>query len=640
MNVLKKVENSKIVKNPKFLIIGLIVIVVLIALIYFIFLKYSPIMNFKYEGYAISGEELTENLLGENTEGTDATKSSKNIELTKIEEQGTIFKKLNDYFVGNKEKTEINLKYPIYINNNSAIYNLAENSILISKDFEGVASYPNLSISEGKIYDGSTLERADGKEYIFAKTADNIYINLVELKIKTVANEYTIPVNSILAFTEESIRYYAVSNNVLVFNEINDIDNNSSIQIVENNYTYEELLTRLGIKQEEKNTETSESQDNIIKEDSTKEDKNTTEDERENTTMENTKDNEQSQISYVKPQVTVEDFAAEVFTAKSTLYIKDPTGRIIEAPTFEIYAEGKLYLRRTYTNSGTITINGLKPNIEYEIIGKYVYLNENEQKVENTFYEGRFSTKGYESLGVITINKENGEIYNNKIQLTKVKITSDLNVEAIKGIAQIELDTGEVRTVLKNNQVNELLQGKEITIESSEGLKSNSTIKYAIRFYDKDGIELKANNNEGETRTSQTAPTVAITVKKQDIVSVTLGLKLTNRDNVNLENYKYIITRSNGEIVKVERLGENEKELLLEDLDQNQYYKIGIYADYDLNDNNGKQEEVELGNLVFATQPISTLGSLEVILENKELTSTISTITYQINEERTDKRLI
>ena len=43
MNVLKKVakkvENSKIVKNPKFLVIGLIIIVAIITLIYFIFLK-------------------------------------------------------------------------------------------------------------------------------------------------------------------------------------------------------------------------------------------------------------------------------------------------------------------------------------------------------------------------------------------------------------------------------------------------------------------------------------------------------------------------------------------------------------------------------------------------------------------------
>ena len=643
MNVLKKVakkvENSKIVKNPKFLVIGLIIIVVLITLIYFIFLKYSPIMNFKYEGYAISGKEITENLLGSSAENDSST--SKNIELTKIEEQGTIFKKLNDYFVGDTEKTEINLNYPIYINGNSSLYNLSEGSTLISKDFEEVSGYPNLSISEGKIYDGNNLERADAKEYIFVKTSDSIFINLYEIKVKTIANEYTIPVNSIIAFNENEIRYYSINNNVLVFNQINDIDSNSNVQMVENNYIYKELLTRLGILQEESNnTQNAENtQTDIIQEDTANEEV-TEDNENKNNEQQNTDNNTSDQNGYIKPEVRAENFTAEVYTAKSTLHIKDPSGRIIEAPTFEIYKDGKIYLRRTFNNSGEIQITGLVPATEYEVIGKYIYLNENNQKVENTFYEGKFKTKGYEQLGSIEIQKENGEIYSNKIQLTKVKITSDLNAEVLKGVNQVEIETGEIRTVLKNSQVNELLQGKEITIESSEGLKSDSKINYVIKFYDNNGVELKVNNNEGETRTSKEAPTVRVNIKEQDIVNVTLGLKLTNRDNVELENYKYIVTRPNGEVVQEKKLSENETELLLEDLDQNQYYKISIYADYDLNDNRGKQEQVEIGNLVFATQPISTLGSLELTVENKELTSTTSTISYKINEDRTDKRLI
>ena len=564
--VTNKISNSKIIKNPVFLVIGLIAIILVIALIYFIFLKYSPIMNFKYEGYAISGKDITENLLGSSEDST----TNKNIELTKIEEQGTIFKKLNDYFVGSKEKTEINLNYPIYINGNSAIYNLAESSTLISKDFEQVTGYPNLSISEGKVYDGNNLERADAKEYIFVKTTDEIYINLSEIKIKTTANEYTIPVNSILAFTENSLRYYTVNNNVLVFNEINDVDSNSSVQMVENSYTYEELLTNLGILQEEAtNNKNNESQTNIIKEDST----NTKAEENQQNEVEQDKteetEQEESQNGYIKPEVTAEDFTGEVYTAKSILTIKDPSGRIVEAPTFEIYKDGKIYLRRTFNKSGEIQITGLVPETEYKIVGKYVYLNENGQKVENTFYEGTFTTKGYDELGSIEITKENGEIYSNKIQLTKVKITSDLNAEVIKGISQVEIETGEIRTVLKNSQVNELLRGEEITIESSEGLKSDSKINYVIKFYDKNGIELKVNNNTGETRTSKEKPIARVSIKEQDIVSVTVRLNLANKDNVELENYKYVVTRPNGEKVKEERLAENEKEILLNDLDQN-----------------------------------------------------------------------
>ena len=634
--VFRKKENMTISK-PMYFAIGLLVVLLIIAILYFIFLKYSPIMNFKYEGYAISGKEITENLLGSSEE--KGSSNSKNLELTKIEEQGTIFKKLNDYFVGSKDKTEINLNYPIYINENSSLYNLSADSTLISKDFEEVSGYPNLSISEGKIYDGNNLERADAKEYIFVKTTDNIYINLYEIKIKTTANEYTIPINSIIAFNENEIRYYAINNNVLIFNQINDIDNNSNVQMLENNYTYKELLTRLGILQDESNStvDIEGAQTDIIQENTASEN-NTNNDEKQN--EETDEYTSEDQNGYIKPEVTVDNFTAEVYTAKSTLHIKDPSGRIIEAPTFEIYKDGKIYLRRTFSNSGEIQITGLIPDTEYEVIGKYIYLNENNQKVENTFYDGRFITKGYEELGSIEITKENGEIFSNKIQLTKVKITSDLNAEVLKGVNQVEIETGEIRTVLKNGQVNELLQGKEITIESSEGLKSDSKINYVIKFYDNNGVELKVNNNEGETRTSKEAPTVRVNIKEQDIVNVTLGLKLTNRDNVELENYKYVVTRPNGEVVQEKRLSENERELLLEDLDQNQYYKISIYADYDLNDNRGKQEQIEIGNLVFATQPISTLGSLELTVENKELTSTTSTISYKINEDRTDKRLI
>ena len=681
-NLKTKLSNIEI--KPQFLIIGLVAIITVISLIYFIFLKYSPVMNFKYEGYGISGKQITENLLGAssdkekgNSQNSDLSDNEeKNVSLAKIEEQGTIFKKLNSYFIGNKEKTEIDLSYPIYINDKNTIYNLNQDMLLISKSFEQVAGYPNISITDGKVYNGNSLERADSKEYIFAKTEEGIYINLKEIKIKTTANEYVLPVNSLIVFEEDVIRYYSVQSNILVFNEIKDVDYNSHVIIknvesealdtnaqniqneqnkentnkVDNEYNYEELLTRLGIRGKEAETVTNEE---IQKEDSTnnkeqnkdKEEKPTIQ---ENETVQNNQEDGQPEnngqanqnAEYIKPEVTVEDFKAEVYTAKSNLNIKDSKGRIVEAPTFEIYKEGKIYLRRTYTNSGEITIIGLEADTEYEIVGKYIYKNEEDKKIENTFYKGKLKTKGYESLGIIELAKEEGEIYNNKIQIKNVKITSDLQNEVIKGIDTVELQTGSIKTVLKNNKVNELIAGKEITIESSEGLKSNTKIEYAIKFYDKKGKELKVKNNEGKTRTSKQEPKVTVKIKEQDIVSVTLGLKLANKDNLNLEDYKYIVRKPNGEIEKEEKLAQAQKEIKLDDLDSNQYYNLKIYADYDLNNNKGKQEQVEIGDLIFATQPLSTLGSVELTVEGKDITTNKATLSYEINEEKTDKRLI
>ena len=652
-----KARFSNLEIKPKFLVIGLVAIITVISLIYFIFLKYSPVMNFKYEGYGISGKQITENLIGassssENLQGSNLGEE-KNVSLAKIEEQGTIFKKLNSYFIGNKEKTEIDLSYPIYINDKNTIYNLNQDITLISKNFEQVAGYPNISITDGKVYNGNSLERADSKEYIFAKTTEGIYINLKEIKISTTANEYVLPVNSLIVFEEDIIRYYSVQSNILMFNEIKDVDYNSQIiiknieealdqnsQKVDKEYNYEELLTRLGIIESAKNDVEKEE---IIEEDTSddkREDKAEKDENKPNAPQDQQQLEEQTNAEYIKPEVTVEDFKAEVYTVKSNLNIKDPKARIIEAPTFEIYKDGKIYLRRVFKNSGEIQITGLVPETEYEIIGKYIYLNAENKKVENTFYKGTIKTKGYEALGTIELSKEEGEIYSNKIQIKNVKIISDLQNEAIKGINQIELETGNIKTVLKNNKVNELLEGKEVTIESSEGLKSNTKIEYAIKFYDKNGKELKVENNKGTTRTSKQEPKVTVKIKEQDIVSVTLGVKLTNKDSVKLENYKYIITRPNGEKLKEERLSEHEKEIKLEDLDQNQYYKIKVYADYDLGDNKGIQKDVEIGNLVFATKPISTLGSLEMIVENKELTSKNAKISYKIDEDKTDKRLI
>ena len=635
-------EEKKIIKNPRFMVIGLIAVILVIGLIYTIFLKYSPIMNFKYEGYAVSGKEITENLLGSLEDTENNAEANRNIELAKIEEQGRIFKKLSKYFVGNKEKTEINLNYPIYINGNSSIYNLSEESVLISKDFERIAGYPNLSIAEGKVYDGNSLERTDGKEYIFVETADKIYINLQEIKIETTANEYIIPSNSIIGFTEKEVRYYSVKNNVLVFNQIKDVDENTRVGIVENNYTYEEILTKLGIlgKQEENTEQKEETEENIIKEDTSSKESTEQAEQVEEEKEETSEDQINEGEVYIKPEVSVEEFTAEVYTAKSVLHIQDPAGKIIEAPTFEIYKNGKIYLRRTYTSSGNITVTGLEPGTEYEIKGKYVYVNEEEKKVENTFYTGKIETKGYDSLGTIKIEKENGEIYSDRIQIKNLKITSDLQSEVIRGINKIEIVAQGIKTTLKNNEVNQLLQGKEVTVESSEGLKADSKIEYEIKIYDLLGKELKVENSKGETRTAKEKPEVKVSIKEQNIVSVTLNIKLTNKNKAKIENYKYIITQPNGNKVKEEKLAENETIIVLDDLDSNQYYEIKVYADYDLEDEKGIQKEQEIGKLVFATSPLSTLGSVEMKVEGKDITTDKATIEYEIDEERTDKRLI
>ena len=93
------------------------------------------------------------------------------------------------------------------------------------------------------------------------------------------------PVNSLIAFEKEAIRYYSIKGNSLIFNEIKDVDYNSQItikniesrgednkdaQMVDNTYNYEELLTKLGIIENAKNDEEKEE---VIKEEASSEQK-------------------------------------------------------------------------------------------------------------------------------------------------------------------------------------------------------------------------------------------------------------------------------------------------------------------------------------------------------------------------------
>ena len=69
-------------------------------------------------------------------------------------------------------------------------------------------------------------------------------------------------------------------------------------------------------------------------------------------------------------------------------------------------------LQNSYKNrcrqDGEIVVTGLDADTEYEIIGKYIYKNEEDKKIENTFVKGKVKTKGYEALGIIELAKEEG----------------------------------------------------------------------------------------------------------------------------------------------------------------------------------------------------------------------------------------
>ena len=588
----KKEEHKKIsVRNmPLFFVVGIILMIIIIISIYYIFLYYSPEFILPYSGYAIQGKIMVESLKSDN-----ADTIQRYIDLVEVKEQELIYKKLNSYYVGTNDKTEIDVDYPIYVNELNTLLNLSENTKLITVSYEEVDGYPEFLLTGRVMYNGDDLTRADGNEYLFLKTDDEIYTNVAEIEIKTQYNTYKIKENSNMYITEESISYYEVNGTYLEYHKIEDIDNNSKVIINGEELTYREFLKRLGYIEEEPQVEKGSNEveeQNIIQ-------NNTTEEETEPESEELPTDLEEK---WVKPEVSCTEFEENVYSIHANLEIIDKVKAISRGIVFELRKDGKINRRVQAMSSGRIEISGLEPNTEYEITGIFYYRDEEDEEQTEQFFKGTVHTKDIENLETLKLSFENGDLYSNKIEIKNIKITNELTDEVIKGITRIEIEIDKVKYQLLSDSVRKLKRGEKITYQTSENIKSNKVVKYEIKAYDKYGNELRIDNSTGETKTLKEKPQVSINVTKQNVIELQLSLKLTNNDNIDLQNYRYIITDQIGNIIKENSLNKNDNILIFNDLDPNDYFKIEVYADYDLEDGNGLRKNQIIGTGTFVTR--------------------------------------
>ena len=655
-NLNKSVNQSKAkrinTKNlPTFILIGLIIMLIIIAIIYYVFIRYAPEMIITYSGYAVEGKTMVENL-----KNSDVSNVNPYLGLIEVHENDLLYKKLNSYYIGEDNKKEIDINYPIYINEGNALLNIGPTTRLITVNYEEVEGYPDFMMTDGVMYNGADITRADGNKYIFLKSEDQIFTNVGKIKITTSSNEYEIKEFSNIYFTEDYIAYYEmqddsdVQNWYMQYKRINDIDMDSKIEVNGETISYKTFLERLRIIQVEESINNEENE-NIIEENTVKEEDNTTHEENNSNKnkVETNKPDEQKwqEGQWEKPTVSCTDFEGEVYTIRTNLSVTDRAGVISRGVIFEIYLEGRLNRRALATQTGNIEITNLQPDTEFEIRGVFYYYDENEEEQEEEFYIGTVKTKPISALGTIDFSFQNGEIYSNKIELIHLKLNNDLNEEVIRGISRIQVEIGDVAFRLTNDQIDQLKAGEEITYQTSESLTSNSRIKYKITAFDRFGNELKAINNEGETITSKQLPRVSITATKQDVTEVILDVTLNNKDNVSLENYRYEITNQSGEIVKQGILGNNgtandgsKETLTFNDLDPNGYYQIIIYGDYDLDNGEGIQQNAELGRASFVTRPLASLGYMQVHIDDKEVTQNSMNLGISIDENQTDARLL
>ena len=714
------------ISNSRSLLFFLIIfnfIIIVGLILYIIYLRFIPYTNIEYSGYAVSGKEVVSNLF-------DTTFNvNENIKALKVNQDDEIYKNLKSFYLGASKEKNINLDFPILVNNSIALYNLSNNVVLITDDFQEVNGYKGFTLSSGELYNTDTLERADFFDYIFIKNTDNVFINTKEIKIKTYYNEYVIPINSLINISEDFITYYTLKNEMFIYNKILDLDEDSLVKIEDYNfnYKYKDFLIGLKIikdntsdeektvkivekekiedaslnerklnkvdyneknkeenkvekkqieenklkeniveeskvekkkieknKAKENKAEENEVEENQIEENKVEENKveeNQIEENKveENKTEDNAGENKEpiqyipTELKWIKPEVTCKGFEANIYSAKSSVNIYDPRGVIHKAVTFSFYKDNKLAFRTSVASSKEFEVTKLLPDCEYLIIGTFQYKNESGNLVEKEFFKQNIKTGDTSNLNKIELSIKNGEIYSTKIELEDIHINSDINDESIKGIKRAEILLNNETYKISTNLLKDLVRGKKIKYLSNNEMKSNRQYEYEINFYDTANNKMKLTNNIGKTRTSKNIPKVRIDISNQNIISTQVSFSMNNIDDVEINNYKYILYRSTGEVYKKDYLPKKDTKLKFEDLDPKYTYIIKVYADFDIEDGKGLKVEQEIGNAIFTTLPLSKLGSLKLNVnynEDTDITFNTAKMNISINTDKSDERLV
>ncbi len=590
-------EESKTKKNKyinEFPLIIMVVVAVIVIILVNVYLNFRPYKTIDKKGYAVLSENMTYNLMNNNT-----VNDTLNVGVVGVNSGDSIYKQVDSYYVGEKDKKEIDMDYPLYSIDGLTIYSITDNFTLIDRNFNRVAGYPGLSITSGILYNDGDTEPADDIDYIFAHLNNSVLLGLQTITIKTAYNEYNIPINSPIYFNTKYINYYVFDGEKFNYNRIDDIYYDSLIKIGDVSLTYEEFLLKM----------------NLVKK-IDKEEDNTIDDNKPDEVPIKQEDDKQDDDTFIKPTVSITDFKANVYSIESVMTINDPSGVITTNPTFEIYKpDGKLNSRKKVSNNGLFAITGLNSNTEYSIVGTYKYKNKQGITMVVTFFEGKIKTKDISELEAINLDSDVGDRYSNKIEIKDLTILNSDN-EALRGVKKIVLSVWKTGSSNKTNfnlsysKISSLIKGKPTVVSTTNSLDSNTSYNYEIKFFDGDSNELKTTGKDsGVIRTTKEVPTLKF---NSDINKQTNDVKLTittlNKDDIYIRDYNYKLYSYSGVLIDEGSLNYENKypnNLSFNNLDYDTNYRIIITGTYDLEDGKGLQEFYE--EKTFTTASLDTL---------------------------------
>jgi hypothetical protein len=193
------------------------------------------------DGYVFDTNNIAANL------SAGMTENSEKVTFANIKVSDTIYQSGKKHYIGEESKKNVNLDYPIIAKDTSSVYVLNDNGKYIDENFIKETTYKNSVFTEGYMYNGTNLQRTSEDKYYFLELNNGIFVNLVELKLKTGGKEVVIPVNSFIYFEQSFLRYYTLEAGKYYFYEVPNILDKNKIYVGEEEYAYYDLLIFLEV---------------------------------------------------------------------------------------------------------------------------------------------------------------------------------------------------------------------------------------------------------------------------------------------------------------------------------------------------------------------------------------------------------
>ena len=185
--------------------------------------------------FAVTEKDITDTLKADGTPEEDKEVLS----MRACTEDEALYRRANRYFSGDK-KESVDITYPLFAQEGTALYYLNGDLKLITNDFESYEPYEGMLLSNGTAYDidGQT---AEDEEYILSTAGKGLYINTQPMTVTSSGNESKIRLNSIMYLGDSGIHYYSYDDGRLVYGQTK-ITYGDTVKIGSVSMSYDEFL--------------------------------------------------------------------------------------------------------------------------------------------------------------------------------------------------------------------------------------------------------------------------------------------------------------------------------------------------------------------------------------------------------------